>query len=285
MSNDSDNRGSEWPDFVPPELAQSISSAPTEPAPVPPPARPPRASSERWFNQPARGGGSSIFGSGVSTPVSYGLIVACVAVWLLQNLSYRVSDLVMLIPSVAWAEPWRFLTSAFAHQPRALSHLGFNMLTLWLIGRFLEPILGRAKFLAVYLLSALGGGVLFVLLSFPQGHGPGGYGWNWNAGMVGASGAVFGLFGAYMVLGWFLKRPMTAVWVLLGMNVVMMVLFPGIAWQAHLGGFLVGAAATAVVVADLKRRRVRKPPILWPGLAGVLGLMIVAVVIKYAITL
>ena len=61
---------------------------------------------------------------------------------------------------------------------------GFNMLTLWLMGRYLEPILRARRFLAVYLISALGGGTLFVLLAFPAGQGPGGTGSNWNTAVV-----------------------------------------------------------------------------------------------------
>lgn len=207
------------------------------------------------------------------TVVTNVLIAINVVVWMLQNLSPQLSSLLMLIPSVAAEEPWRFITAAFAHAPRSLTHVGFNMLTLWLMGRYLEPILGRAGFLAVYLTSALGGSALFVWLGA------------WNSAVVGASGAVFGLFGAYMVIGWLLKRPMTSVWVLLGLNLVLMFLFPGIAWQAHLGGFLAGAAATGAIALHHVRRRAGKSSTMWPGIALVVLLIVTVIVLRYTIAL
>lgn len=295
-----------WPDFVPPDLAGSIGSAPSEqPAPPPPPPPPPTVSGpvltpmpggrarradpsgERWFRSPAQPGwrSSPIFSPSSPTVVTNLLISLCLVVWIGQLFVFGFHDMMMLIPSAGAAEPWRFLTAAFAHTPRSLTHIGFNMLTLWLMGRYLEPILGHAKFLAVYLISALGGNALFVLLAFPMGQGPGGYGHNWNSGLVGASGAVFGLFGAYMVIAWLLRKPLTGVWVLLGLNLVMAVLFPSIAWQAHLGGFLAGAAATASAALALKRQRGRRGSSGWIGMAIVTAAIIVALVVKYAVTL
>ena len=60
-------------------------------------------------------------------------------------------------------EPWRFVTSAFAHSPGNLLHIAFNMYALWIMGTYLEPLLGRARFVAVYLLSAIGGSVVYLL--------------------------------------------------------------------------------------------------------------------------
>lgn len=296
--------GSEWPDFVPPDFEQSIPQAPKEPTaggavppfsgPVLPPqsntyrpdtgpsGRPRRQSDDRWFSRPAGNGGAA-FGPRAAgrTPVTNALIGICVVVWMLQNLSYTFNDLVMLIPSVANTEPWRFLTSAFAHAPRSLTHIGFNMLTLWLMGRYLEPILRGRLFLAIYLISALGGGTLFVLLAFPPGSGPGGTGSNWNSAVVGASGAIFGLFGAYLVLAWTMKRSVTPMLVLLGLNLVMIVLFPGIAWSAHVGGFLTGAAASAVVFWNRRRSAAAGGSQPWWRLAMVVGILVAALVIKY----
>ena len=69
------------------------------------------------------------------------------------------------MPALAQSEPWRFLTSAFAHG--GLTHIAFNMYALWVMGTYLEPMLGRARFVAIYLLSALGGSVMYLLLSAP----------------------------------------------------------------------------------------------------------------------
>jgi len=307
----------QWPDFIPPAFEPAIPSTPkgsdadreppltgpvlppatgsagsTRPSAAPGPSAPfrgespqagappgawqprSRGSSERWFNQPAPATGwrqSPLAPPSTQIVVTSALIGICVVVWMLQKLSRQVTDMLMLIPSLADQEPWRFITSAFAHSPGSLTHIGFNMLTLWLMGRYLEPILGRAKFLAIYLTSALGGGALFVWLGA------------WNSGVVGASGAIFGLFGAYLVIAWLLKRPLTSVWVLLGLNLVIMVLFPGIAWQAHIGGFLAGAAATGAVGLDLIRRRAGRSSLAWPGIALVVSLIVASIVLRYTI--
>lgn len=297
-----------WPDFIPPDFEQPGGQAPqqppTEQPPVTGPVLPPPTSrpsaytdssagprdwappsgrqrrrssgaGDRWFNQPAQPAGygrSSIFPA-PSTPtvVTNVLIGITVVVWMLQNLSPQLSSMLMLIPSIAAEESWRLITSAFAHAPRSLTHVGFNMLTLWLLGRYLEPILGAGRFLAVYLTSALGGSAMFIWLGA------------WNSAVVGASGAVFGLFGAYMVIGALLRRPLTSVWVLLGLNLVMMFLFPGIAWQAHLGGFLAGAAATTPIAADMVRRGKGKSAVAWPGIGLVVVLIALLIVVRYTV--
>ena len=295
-----DDQNPQWPDFLPPDFAESIEQAPREPSPnLPPPIpinrprqqpprpRPRKADPERWFNQPAPGGASRrsfLPAPDSPTTVTFTLMAICVAVWVLQSLFPLFDHLVTLVPALGASEPWRFITSAFAHAPRSFSHIGFNMLTLWLMGRFLEPILGHRNFLIVYLIAALGGGAAFVLLAFPPGQGPGSLGTGWNTGVVGASGAVFGLFGAYLVIAWALKRPLTAIWVLLGLNVATALIFPGIAWMSHLGGFIAGAAATAVLVGDLKRRRTSQRSLSVPGLIAIVVVIVGALVVKYAIT-
>ena len=144
------------------------------------------------------------------------------------------------------SEPWRFLTSAFAHG--GLTHIAFNMYALWVMGSYLEPMLGRARFVAIYLLSALGGSVMYLLLSTPadrrRDRRPATTGMWWT-GAVGASGAVFGLFGAFLVLQRRLGRSAAGMYVIIGINAVIGFVIPGIAWQAHLGGLLTGAAVAA----------------------------------------
>lgn len=309
MDDEKTGRNPEWPDFIPPDFEESIPSAPKEPTgpatpptvsgPVlppssyphtapPGPSRPNAGAGDRWFTGPAQPVArrqSSLLNAKAPTVVTNALIMICVLVWMLQNLSAAFNGAVLLIPSVAASEPWRFITSAFAHAPGSLTHIGFNMLTLWLLGRFLEPLLGHAKFLAVYLISALGGNAAFVLLSFPPGQGGSAAGLNWNAGLLGASGAIFGLFGAYLVIAWTLRQSLTSMWILLGMNALLPFLIPGIAWTAHLGGFLAGAAATGAIAAELKRRRARKWSVPWLGMGLVTVVIVASVVIKYAVTL
>lgn len=128
---------------------------------------------------------------------------------------------------LVYLQPWRLLTVTLVHA--SIWHIVLNMLALWALGRSLEPLLGRGRFLTLYMLSALGGSVLTALLA-PT---------TW---VVGASGAVWGLLGAMFVIGRHLGANVTAIAVLLGLNLLITFL-PGsnIAWQAHIGGGLVGA--------------------------------------------
>ncbi len=123
-------------------------------------------------------------------------------------------------------EPWRLLTAALVHG--SLLHVGLNMLALWMIGRSLEPLLGRWRFLSLYVLSALGGSVAVALLSF-------------LTPVVGASGAIFGLFGALLVIGRHIGANIAGIAIVLGVNLVIGFV-PGfnVSWQAHIGGLLVG---------------------------------------------
>ncbi|MEV4686706.1 rhomboid family intramembrane serine protease [Microbacterium sp. LWH3-1.2] len=124
------------------------------------------------------------------------------------------------------SQPWRLLTVALVHS--GIWHVGLNMLALWMIGRSLEPLLGRWRFLTLYLLSALGGSVAVTLLSF-------------TTPVVGASGAIFGLFGALLVIGRHIGANIAGIALVLGINLVIGFI-PGfnVSWQAHVGGLVVG---------------------------------------------
>lgn len=136
-------------------------------------------------------------------------------------------------PLVGSVQPYRFLTAAFLHSPASFLHIVFNMVALWTVGPLLEQVLGRARYLTLYLVAAVGGSVGAVLLA-PVTH-------SWNVAIVGASGAVFGLFGAILVV---LRRVGGDVRGILGVIVINLVIgfVPGlgIAWQAHVGGLVVG---------------------------------------------
>lgn len=196
--------------------------------------------------------------------VTQAIIWLCALIWLAQMTVPAVDNAVVLTPALGRTQPWRFLTSAFAHSSASwlegLMHIGFNMYALWILGQVLERFLGRAQFAALYLLSALGGGICFVALVGPA---------NWNVGIVGASGAVFGLFGALLALGRASGVNMTALLLTLAINAVFMFTMPGIAWQAHVGGFLTGLLCGWLLVRSRRsRRHSRTAP--WIGLTGVL---------------
>lgn len=166
-------------------------------------------------------------------------------------------DLWIFAPVLGEYEPWRFLTSAFLHSRGMLLHIAFNMYALWLVGPFLEHQLGRARFVTLFLLSAVGGSVAFLLL------GP------YLQGVVGASGAVFGLFGAVLVVLRRIGGDARQILVFLAINTVIGFVVPGIAWEAHLGGFLVGAALGAAFAHAPKEQRARVG-VLAPVLMGLL---------------
>jgi membrane associated rhomboid family serine protease len=138
---------------------------------------------------------------------------------------------------VALGDWYRLFTSAFQHEPPGggfgIFHILFNMYALYVVGPALERLLGRARFLAVYLVSALGGAVLFYILA-PV-----------NAGAIGASGAVFGLFGAWFVLSKRLRLDARMIVGLIVLNLIISFTVTSIAWQDHVGGLVCGAALTA----------------------------------------
>lgn len=166
--------------------------------------------------------------------------------WLGQAVGLSLSQMFAYAPVHTTSEPWRMLTSGFLHSMSSPLHLVLNMYMLYLFGRMLEPALGRGRFLLLFLLSVLGGSLGVLVLSHPLAY------------VVGASGGVFGLFGALFVLQRHLGQSITPVAVLIGINVVFGFLFPGIAWQAHLGGLLTGAlVAFGYTVATRRRRSAR----------------------------
>jgi membrane associated rhomboid family serine protease len=183
-----------------------------------------------------------------ATPVvTYVLIALNVVMFVLQNASSDVQrELVLWAPAVADGELYRLVTSAFLHY--GLTHLLFNMWALFVIGPPLEAALGRIRFIALYGVSALGGSVLVYLLS------------SLGAQTAGASGAVFGLFGATFVVGKRLNLDVRWVVMLIGLNLAFTFVFPlissqNISWQGHIGGLVTGAAiAAAYAYAPRKSR-------------------------------
>jgi membrane associated rhomboid family serine protease len=109
----------------------------------------------------------------------------------------------------------------------------FNMLALYMLGPGLEAALGRVRFLALYLLSALGGSVTSYALASPL------------QPSLGASGAIFGLFGATLVISRRLRVDVGPILVVLGINLVLSFTIPNIDWRAHIGGLVVGAIIAA----------------------------------------
>lgn len=204
---------------------------------------------ERQWGRSGRARGSLTAVQSGRPMMTYGIIAVTGFVGLLQLVpGLNITGLLefwvgYLFPELSGApfQPWRLLTAALVHS--GIWHIGLNMLALWMIGRSLEPMLGRWRFLALYVLGGLGGSVAVGIIS------P-------TTATVGASGAVFSLFGALLVIGLHLGANMTGLFVLLGINLVIGFV-PGfnIAWQAHVGGAVVGALVGLIVLRTRKREQ------------------------------
>lgn len=169
-------------------------------------------------------------------------------------------------PGVSDGAYWQLLSSAFTHVE--IWHIGFNMLALWFLGPQLELALGRVRFLALYLLSALAGSVLVYWLAPEYG------------ATLGASGAVFGLMGALLIVALKVGGNVQTVLTWLGINFVVTVVGRGfISWQGHLGGFLGGVLIAAILVYAPRTRRT-----LWQsvGLGAIGVVLVVATVLRTA---
>ncbi|OMH34179.1 rhomboid family intramembrane serine protease [Tersicoccus sp. Bi-70] len=201
--------------------------------------------------------------------VTWSLIGVCVVVFLLQYLLPGLTYQFGYAPVLTASEPWRMITSGFLHSPGLLLHILFNMYALWALGQTLEPALGRARFLAVYGLALIGGGVGVLWLSDPL------------VLVVGASGAIFGLFGALFVIQRRIGADTKGLLIVLAINAALGFFYTSISWQAHLGGLLTGAlAAVPLVWAPRGPRRAR---VHWLGLAGVLVLLVALTLLRLAL--
>ena len=164
------------------------------------------------------------------------IIAICVVMAVVTFVAPYLTSALLFFPPLGFAQPYRFLTAAFLHS--GLTHLLFNMLTLYFLGQQLERGLGRWRFVALYLASALAGNVAVALWAAFVGP--------WNVGVVGASGAVFGLFGALLALTGKQSASHRSILVLVLINLVYGFLVPGVAWQAHVGGLVAGLVLAAM---------------------------------------
>ena len=161
---------------------------------------------------------------------------------------------------LAEGEWWRLITAAFLHGN--LIHLGLNMIVLWIVGAPVEQAIGRGRFLALYFVSGLAGSAGALVFSDP------------HATTVGASGAIFGILGAALVLE--SQRSYVLGGQALGLIVVNLVLtfaIPNISVGGHLGG-LAGGALSMLALSRFGRTHAIYGR---PGLIGVLGLVAVGV--------
>lgn len=171
-------------------------------------------------------------------------------------------DRLSWVPGVADGAWWQPITSAFSHVD--ILHIGFNMLALWFLGPQLERAIGRARFLALYLLSALAGSVVVMWFSDPM------------SSTLGASGAVFGLMGGLLMIGLKVRADVQPLLIWLGINAAYSLFGSGISWEGHLGGFLGGVAVAAIVAYAPRQHRLLVQVVSLVGF-GVLCLGLIAV--------
>lgn len=209
------------------------------------------------------------FRPGSRTPVvTYSILAVTIGVFVLQQLTGgAVTQLLLYWPPLTTIEPWRMLTAALVHSERSIFHILFNMYSLFVLGPLLEGLIGRARFLAVYAFSAFGGS-LAVLYLAP------------NQAVVGASGAIFGMLGAFFVIQRRLGGQSRQLIVLIGLNLVIGFVVPGISWQAHIGGLVVGALVALIMIRTRRRDQRRRQNVLLVGLGL---LLVIATIARFAL--
>lgn len=180
----------------------------------------------QWFAQPA--------------PVTMSIIAVTALVGALQILPGDLSSALMYFFGYSLIEPWRFVTYALVHA--GVLHFAFNMLVLWMVGPSIEQRIGRLPYLAAYLVSAAGAAVAVAWFT------PG-------TAVVGASGAIYALFGMVIGMQRMVGRVQPALLLMVGVNLAITFTFGGISWPAHVGGLAIGLGLGFGIGAVHKRMR------------------------------
>lgn len=182
-----------------------------------------------------------------SPVVTYSIMALCVLIFAAEAVTGQlvsgfspVYQALAFYPPLTAAEPWRMITSLFVHA--SVLHILFNMYSLFILGPEVERMVGRARYLTLFMLSGLAGSVA-VLFAAP------------NSIVIGASGAIFGLFGAYFVIARHLGGNSRQLVIVIVINLVIGFVLPHIAWQAHVGGLVVGALVALVLVRTRPREK------------------------------
>ena len=166
-------------------------------------------------------------------PVTTALIVINVVLFVAATASDSLTANTWVYPVLMQdGGQWYRLFSSF-FVTNSFLDVALNMWCLLIIGRLLEPPLGTWRYLALYLLSGLGGSVAYYLLGNPL------------QPAAGASGAIFGLFGAYFILARRSSTNTSGIVALIAVNLVFSFVIPDIAWQAHIGGLVTGLVVAA----------------------------------------
>lgn len=190
---------------------------------------------------------SRLFENAKNSGITDSIIFICVVMLIVGTVIPAVQNALLFYPPLALIEPWRFITSAFLHA--GFWHFAFNMINLYVLGIELERYIGKWRFILLYLFSAFMGNL-------------GVYGWAlltsaWHVGVLGASGAVFGLLGAWLAFSGIGTDNFKSILVLAGINLVYSLINSGISWQSHLAGFI-GGYVLAWIWKQLWKRKTRR---------------------------
>ncbi len=167
----------------------------------------------QWLAQPA--------------PVTIAIVAVTALVGVLQLLPGDLTSSLLFFLGYSLVEPWRFVTYALVHA--GVLHFAFNMIVLWMVGPTIEQRIGKLPFLAAYVVSAAGAAVAVAWLT------P-------TTAVVGASGAIYALFGMMIGMQRMVGRVQPALLLIVGVNLAITFLFGGISWPAHVGGLVIGLA-------------------------------------------
>lgn len=183
-----------------------------------------------------------------ANPVTFTLVLVCVLVWLVEIIAGPTFvSRGLFSPSLMFREPWRILTAVFMHNWTDPLHLLFNMIALVFSGPIFERIFGTAKYLTIFLVSGIFGNLFLGFWHLILGT-------NSVVLSLGASGAVFSLFGGLLVLHKQLGANARGIYMTVGLNLLISFYINTLAWQAHVGGLIAGIVITWVFVKYFKQR-------------------------------
>lgn len=195
-------------------------------------------------------------GQAATTTLLAAIAVVYIGQWLTGG--WLTSQLLYWPPATV-SEPWRMVTALFVHSERSPFHILFNGYSLWVLGMFLERLLGSGRFLALFFTAGLGGSLAVLWLAPTQA-------------VIGASGAIFGLFGALLVIQRTFGGTNPQLVIVLVLNLILGFVVPGISWQAHVGGLVVGILLGWLIVKD---REAAKPQ----GMVRLYGAVLAGIVL------
>lgn len=188
-------------------------------------------------------------------PATLILIITNVLIFILETLAggstkntVAISFGAQATPFLEMGEYWRLFTAMFLHF--GIVHLGCNMLSLYGLGPAIERIYGRPRYVTIYILSGLAGNLATWAVELRTGD---------YALSAGASGAIFGIIGAYLAL--FLVPSMRSrlsaksLLIMLGINLAYGLSTPGVNMTAHIGGLIAGAAVAAVMIFVIRQKQ------------------------------